>query len=54
MKLRVSPEVEAELDVVWSYSAIESGATEVADRLVNSISDHFFVLPNKKLLQQKN
>jgi toxin ParE1/3/4 len=44
MALRVSAEVEADLDAIWSYVAIESGDTEVADRLVNSITDNFFVL----------
>jgi toxin ParE1/3/4 len=44
MALRVSAEVEAELDAIWSYVATESGDTEVADRLVNSITDRFFML----------
>jgi toxin ParE1/3/4 len=44
MALRVSAEVEAELDAIWSYVATESGDTEVADRLVDSITDHFSVL----------
>jgi plasmid stabilization system protein ParE len=44
MALRVSAEVEAELAAIWSYIATESGDTEVADRLVNSITDHFFML----------
>jgi plasmid stabilization system protein ParE len=44
MALRVSAEVEAELDAIWFYIATESGEPEVADRLVNSITDHFFML----------
>jgi plasmid stabilization system protein ParE len=44
MALRVSAEAEAELDAIWSYIATESGDTEAADRLVNSITDHFFIL----------
>jgi ParE toxin of type II toxin-antitoxin system, parDE len=44
MALRVSAQVEAELDAIWSYVASESGDIEVADRLVNSITDHFFML----------
>ncbi len=44
MALRVSTEAEAELDEIWSYVATASGDTEVADRLVNSITDHFFML----------
>jgi toxin ParE1/3/4 len=44
MALRVSAEAEAELDAIWSYIATESGDTEVEDRSVNSITDHFFML----------
>jgi plasmid stabilization system protein ParE len=44
MALKVSAEVEAELDAIWSYVAMESGDTEIADRLINSITDHFFIL----------
>jgi toxin ParE1/3/4 len=44
MALRVAAEVEAELDEIWSYVATESGDTEVADRLINSITDRFFML----------
>jgi hypothetical protein len=39
MALRVAAEVEAELDEIWLYIATESGDFDVADRLVNSITD---------------
>jgi len=44
MALRVAAEVEAELDEIWSYVATESGDSEVAERLITSITDHFFML----------
>ena len=44
MGLRVAPEVEAELDEIWSYVATESGNADVAERLITSITDHFFML----------
>jgi toxin ParE1/3/4 len=44
MALRVAAEVEAELDEIWSYVATESGDADVADRLINSITDRFFML----------
>jgi toxin ParE1/3/4 len=44
MALRVAAEVEAELDEIWSYVATESGDPDVAERQVNSIADHFFML----------
>jgi toxin ParE1/3/4 len=44
MGLRVAPEVEAELDEIWSYVASESSNADVAERLITSITDHFFML----------
>jgi toxin ParE1/3/4 len=44
MVLRIAAGVEAELDEIWSYVATESGDADIADRLINSITDHFFML----------
>ena len=44
MAIRVSAEVEAELDEIWLHIAVETGDLEVANRLVDSITDHFFML----------
>jgi toxin ParE1/3/4 len=44
MALRIAPEVQAELDEIWRYVAAESGDPDVAERLINSITDHFFLL----------
>ena len=44
MAIRFGPQIEAELDEIWFYIAQESGSIDIADRLVDSISDHFFLL----------
>jgi toxin ParE1/3/4 len=44
MAHRVAPEAEAELDNIWYYVAKESGSVEIADRLIDSITDRFYLL----------
>jgi len=44
MAHRVAPEVEAELDSIWYYVAKESGSIEIADRLIESITERFYLL----------
>ena len=41
---RVAPGAEADLDGIWYYVAKESGSTEIADRLIDSITERFFLL----------
>jgi toxin ParE1/3/4 len=41
---RLAPEAEADLDDIWVYIACESGNTTIADRLVDTITDRFFLL----------
>jgi len=53
MALRVAAEVEAELDEIWSYVATESGNADVAERLINSITDHFFMLSRRPHLGRR-
>ena len=43
-EFRLSPEAEAELDEIWIYVARESGSTEVANRMVESIAERFWQL----------
>jgi plasmid stabilization system protein ParE len=43
MAHRVAPEAEAGLDNIWYYVATESGSTEVADRLIDSITERFYL-----------
>ncbi len=44
MAHRLAPEAEAELDGIWCYIAAESGSIDVADRVIDSITDRFAVL----------
>jgi len=44
MAHRLSPSAEAELDDIWYYVAKESGSIEIADRLIDSITDRFYIL----------
>ena len=38
------PEAEAELDDIWLYLARASGSIEIAHRLIDTITDRFFLL----------
>jgi toxin ParE1/3/4 len=44
MAHRVAPQAEAELDNIWYYVAKESGSVEIADRLIDSITERFYLL----------
>jgi plasmid stabilization system protein ParE len=44
MAHRLSPQAETELDDIWYYIAKESGSIEIADRLIDSITERFFLL----------
>jgi len=44
MAHRLSPQAEAELDDIWYYIARASHSLETADRVVDSITDKFFLL----------
>lgn len=44
MPHRLAPEAEGDLDEIWFYTAKESGSIEIADRLIDSISERFYVL----------
>jgi len=41
---RLSPEAEAELDDIWLYVARESGSIEIGNRLIDSITERFWLL----------
>jgi toxin ParE1/3/4 len=43
-EFRLGPEAEAELDDIWLYIARESGSIERATRVVENISDRFWLL----------
>lgn len=44
MSHRLAPEAESELDEIWYYVVKESRSIEVADRLIDSITERFFLL----------
>ena len=44
MAHRVAPQAAADLNDIWYYVAKESGSVEVANRLIDSITDRFFLL----------
>jgi toxin ParE1/3/4 len=50
MAIRTSPEAEAELDDIWYYIATESSSIEVAERMLDAISDQFVLLAKYPLL----
>lgn len=47
MRHFLSPEVRRELDDIWEYTALKSGSIEIADRLVDTITEHFFLLAKR-------
>jgi hypothetical protein len=44
MAHRVAPRAAADLDEIWYYVAKQSGSVEIANYLVDSITDRFFLL----------
>ena len=44
MAHRVAPEAEVELDNIWYYVAMASGSTESADRVIDTITERFYLL----------
>jgi plasmid stabilization system protein ParE len=42
MAHRLSPRATSDLDDIWEYVAEESGSVEVANRLIDSITDRSF------------
>lgn len=44
MAHRVAPRAECDLDDIWYYVAQESGSIKVANRLIDSITNHFTLL----------
>jgi plasmid stabilization system protein ParE len=44
MAVRFGTQVEADHDGIWAYVAKESGSVDFANRVIDSITDHFFLL----------
>jgi plasmid stabilization system protein ParE len=53
MAHRVAPQAEAELDSIWYYVANESGSIEIADRLIDSITERFLLLSRNPRLGRR-
>ncbi len=43
-EFRLSPEAEAELDGIWVHVARESGSIDIATRVLDSITERFWLL----------
>ena len=43
-EFRLSPEAEADLDGIWFYVARESGSIGIASRVVENITERFWLL----------
>ncbi len=43
---RRAPQADSDLDDIWYYVASASGSVEIADHLIDSIADRFFLLAN--------
>ncbi len=46
MAHRIAPQAEADLADIWDHIAKESGSAVTSDRLVDSLTDRFFLLAN--------
>ena len=44
MAHRRAPQADLDLDEIWYYVATKSGSFEIADRLIDSITERFFLL----------
>ncbi len=44
MTCYIAPEAASDLDDIWYYVATESGRAELADKLVDAITDRFHLL----------
>jgi toxin ParE1/3/4 len=44
MAHRLAPGAEVELDEIWLWTAKASGSVDIADRLIDSITERFFLL----------
>jgi toxin ParE1/3/4 len=53
MAHRVAPQAEAQLDNIWYYVANESGSIEIADRLIDALTERFYLLSRYPHLGRK-
>jgi toxin ParE1/3/4 len=53
MAHHVAPQASADLDDIWYYVATESGSIEIADQLIDSITERFFLLAGHPYLGRR-
>lgn len=41
---RLAPQADSDLDSIWQHVATTSGSMDIADRLIDSITDRFLLL----------
>jgi toxin ParE1/3/4 len=52
-ELRVAPEAEAQLDAIWLHVARESGSINTANRIIDSLTDRFWLLAKHPFIGRK-
>ncbi len=52
-EVRVAPEALVDLDEIWIYIAQASGSAEIASRVVDSITDRFWLLAQHPYLGRR-
>jgi len=52
-EFRLSPEAEADLDGIWFYVARESGSIGIASRVVENITERFWLLAQHPYLGRR-
>jgi toxin ParE1/3/4 len=50
MAHRLAPQAAADVDDIWYYVAKESGSSEIADHLIDSITSRFLILARHPFL----
>jgi len=50
MAHRRAPQADLDLDDIWHYIAAKSSSADIADRLVDSITDRFFLMASHPYL----
>ena len=49
----LAPEVESELDGIWLYVASRSDSIEIADRVIDNITDRFRLIANNPYIGRR-
>ena len=52
-EIRLSSEAESELDEIWLYMARASGSVDIANRIVDNITDRFWLLAQHPYLGRR-